>query len=143
MLLNISRLNLIRNKWHPTRYHRGTGGYLQATKNNTQPGQEKLGLVVSDIHPKTVWVNTETYNWVWRFHKAYRKKKKVWAHDEFNECRGGDLVRIKPLGYRLGPMKTHVVTRIIHKTWRDELALRGSDARHLNYVPEETEHAER
>ena len=58
----------------------------------------------------------------------------------------GDIVQVEPLGYRLGPMKTYLVSSILHKDARDEGSYRGSDTRHLNYVPigkEESDLAEK
>ena len=44
----------------------------------------------------------------------------------------GDVVRVQPLGYRLGPWKTYVLARVLHREPRDDqLAPRQSEARNL------------
>jgi small subunit ribosomal protein S17 len=57
--------------------------------------KERVGLVVSDAMDKTVTVSVETV----KEHALY-KKSMIWsrkykAHDEKNECRVGDRVRIR------------------------------------------------
>ncbi len=100
---------------------------------NKQPNDEMLGYVINDKHPKSIRVACDRYMWVMRYKKAFRYTKKVWAHDEFSEARLGDIVRVQPLGYRVGPMKTYVLKEIIHKEVR-EGTLRGSDTRNLALI---------
>merc|ERR1711957_694971 len=70
--------------------------------------------------------------WVMRYKKSFMYTKKIWAHDEHSECRLGDVVRVQPLGYRIGPWKTYVLSKILHREPRDDVvALRGSDERNL------------
>ena len=77
-------------------------------------------------------IGPKRYMWVMRYKKAFRFTKKVWAHDEHSECRVGDVVRVQPLGYRLGPWKTYVLARVLHREPRDdELAPRASESRNL------------
>ncbi len=61
-------------------------------KRNYRKGRE--GIVVSDKMEKTVVVLEETM----KFHKLYKKRLKVSkkhkAHDENNDCKVGDKVRI-------------------------------------------------
>jgi small subunit ribosomal protein S17 len=56
--------------------------------------KERIGTVVSDKMDKTVVVAVER----WKRHRIYRKAirltQKYKAHDEHNEARAGDLVRI-------------------------------------------------
>jgi small subunit ribosomal protein S17 len=70
--------------------------------------QELVGKVVSDKNEKTIVVLVETY----RNHPLYKKRtkssKKYYAHDEKNEAKIGDTVRI-------------VSTRPLSKTKRYEL----------------------
>ena len=42
---------------------RGTGGFVRATSKNHMPNNRKTGLVISDTHPKTVKVMTESYHY--------------------------------------------------------------------------------
>ena len=55
---------------------------------------ELIGKVVSDKTDKTIIVNVETY----KIHPLYKKRvkysKKYAAHDELNEAKIGDTVRI-------------------------------------------------
>jgi len=54
-----------------------------------------IGIVKSDKMDKTVVVSVE-YNKMHPLYKKYVKKtKKFKAHDENNECKEGDLVRIE------------------------------------------------
>merc|ERR1711865_701673 len=81
---------------------------------------------------KTIRVACDKYMWVMRYKKAFRYTKKVWTHDEHSDCRLGDVVRIQPLGYRIGPWKTYVLVKVMHREPRDDdVALRGSDERNL------------
>lgn len=58
------------------------------------PRREKVGLVVSNKMDKTVVVSVQDY----KPHPIYKKfivsTKKFKAHDEKNECKEGDKVRI-------------------------------------------------
>ena len=96
-----------------------------------------LGYVINDKHPKSIRVACDRYMYVMRYKKSFRYTKKVWAHDEFSESRLGDVVRVQPLGYRVGPLKTYVLKEIIHKETRDG-TLRGSDRRNLLLTEEES-----
>ena len=53
-----------------------------------------VGLVVSDKMDKTVVVRVERTVRHPRYGKVLRRRKKYKVHDEANECRVGDLVRI-------------------------------------------------
>lgn len=53
--------------------------------------------------------------YVVRYKKTFRMTKKVWAHDEQSQASLGDIVRIQPLGYRLGPWKTYTLAKLLHK----------------------------
>jgi small subunit ribosomal protein S17 len=56
--------------------------------------KEKVGLVVSDKMDKTVVVSVERKVAHALYKKIIKKRKKFYAHDEKNESRTGDLVRI-------------------------------------------------
>jgi small subunit ribosomal protein S17 len=56
--------------------------------------QEKLGTVVSSRMDKTVVVTVE-YTVMHRLYKRMQKRtSKFYAHDEANECKPGDRVRL-------------------------------------------------
>ena len=58
------------------------------------PRKEKVGVVVSNKMNKTVVVSVQSY----KPHPIYKKfivsTKKYMAHDELNECKEGDKVKI-------------------------------------------------
>lgn len=56
--------------------------------------REQIGKVVSDKMDKTIVVAVETYKKHKLYHKRIRYTKKFKAHDENNEARIGDTVRI-------------------------------------------------
>ena len=58
------------------------------------PRKEKVGLVVSDKMDKTVVVNVEDYKPHPKYKKFIISTKKYKAHDENNECKVGDKVKI-------------------------------------------------
>ncbi len=98
---------------------------------NKLPNFEMVGYVINDKHPKTVRVACDRYMYVMRYKKAFRYTKKVWAHDEKSECKLGDIIQIQPLGYRIGPWKTYVLSKVIHREAQGTGKLRGSDVRNL------------
>ncbi len=68
-------------------------------------GHRKIleGRVVSNKADKTIVVRIERHVQHPLYKKYYKKSKKVMAHDENNECRIGDLVRVaesRPLSRR-------------------------------------------
>jgi len=66
-----------------------------------------MGTVVSDKMDKTIVVNVETRMPHPLYGKIVRRSKRYMAHDEDNQCRVGDLVRI---------METRPISR--SKRWR-------------------------
>jgi len=72
-------------------------------------GQRKtrVGVVVSDKNDKTVVVKVETLVEHPLYKKRIKRTKKFHAHDENNECRVGDRVRI---------METRPLSKL--KRWR-------------------------
>ncbi|EER11506.1 conserved hypothetical protein [Perkinsus marinus ATCC 50983] len=92
--------------WHYKYWQRQTAGYLRTYMKNKMPGNEMIGFVVNDKHPKSVRVFCDRFMHVMRYKKTFRYTKKIWAHDENSECRLGDIVQVQPLGYRMGPLKT-------------------------------------
>lgn len=69
----------------------------------------RIGIVVGDAMDKTIIVNIQRQISHIKYGKIMRKNKKYYAHDEKNECKVGDRVRI-------------VETRPLSKTkrWRVE-----------------------
>lgn len=72
-------------------------------------GQRKvrIGTVVSNKMDKTITVRVETVIQHPLYKKVVRRSKKYMAHDENNECRPGDVVRI---------METRPLSK--NKCWR-------------------------
>ena len=54
----------------------------------------RVGIVVSDKMDKTIVVSAEDFVRHSLYGKAVKRTKKFKAHDEQNECRVGDKVRI-------------------------------------------------
>ena len=59
------------------------------------PKRVLQGTVVSDVNDKTVVVLVERRFIHPLYKKTVRRTKKYHAHDENNECRKGDVVRIE------------------------------------------------
>jgi len=77
--------------------------------------QEKVGVVTSNKMQKTVAVTVERQI-IDRFYKrVVRRSKTFLAHDEKNECRPGDSVRIQETR-PLSRQKRWRVVEIVHKT---------------------------
>ncbi len=64
---------------------------VQAVRGNRK---ERVGVVVSDVQEKTIVVKVERRTAHPRYHKIVKVSKKFTAHDEKNEARSGDTVRI-------------------------------------------------
>jgi small subunit ribosomal protein S17 len=56
--------------------------------------QERQGTVVSDAMDKTIVVKVDTIKTHRRYKKVIRQSKKFHAHDETNQAKVGDVVRI-------------------------------------------------
>ncbi len=54
----------------------------------------RVGVVVSDRMDKTVVVQVEDLRAHNLYRKVMRRRRRFQAHDEVNECRNGDRVRI-------------------------------------------------
>lgn len=76
--------------------------------------KEKIGLVVSDKMDKTVVVSVERRVAHPLYKKIIKKRKRFYAHDEKNESRTGDLVRIAETR-PLSKLKKWKVLEIIEK----------------------------
>jgi len=80
------------------------GGYKIMERNNRKV---RIGSIVSDKMDKTVVVAVEDFVRHPLYGKAVKRLRKFKAHDEKNECRVGDRVRI---------METRPVSK--DKRWR-------------------------
>lgn len=76
--------------------------------------KSRIGVVVSDKMDKTVVVAVESVTKHSLYKKIIRHTKKYKAHDEKNECRVGDKVRIEETR-PLSKEKHWRVTQIIEK----------------------------
>jgi small subunit ribosomal protein S17 len=78
-------------------------GPVQDPQSGRNSRKERVGLVVSDKPNKTVIVSVETLVRHPLYKKRVRSSKRFMAHDERNEARVGDTVRIietRPLSAR-------------------------------------------
>ena len=76
--------------------------------------KERVGLVISDKAEKTVTVRVETLVRHPRYKKRIRRSKKFMVHDEGNEARAGDTVRIietRPLSARKRWRLANIISR--------------------------------
>ena len=76
-------------------------------EERTSSRKVRVGSVVSDKMDKTIVVNVETRMPHPLYGKIVRRSQRYTAHDEENQCRIGDLVRI---------METRPISRT--KRWR-------------------------
>ena len=75
--------------------------------------KERIGLVVSDKPEKTAVVSVETLVPHPKYRKRVRRSKRFMVHDEQNEARVGDTVRIivtRPLSARKGWRLARIVS---------------------------------
>lgn len=85
-------------------------------ENRVRQNRRKVlqGRVVSDAGDKAVVVEVETRKQHPFFRKMVRRSKRFMAHDQNNECRVGDMVRImetRPLSKRKRWRLVEVVER--------------------------------
>ena len=83
-----------------------------------------VGRVVSDKMQKTVVVQVERTKRHPLYGKVIKVRKKFYAHDENNECRVGDLVRIVE-SRPLSRLKRWVVEEILERSERPEVEIRA------------------
>lgn len=67
---------------------------VTSTSVNRGRGREEVGVVLSDKMDKTVVVSVERASAHPLYRKVVRVRQKFVAHDEKNDCRAGDTVRI-------------------------------------------------
>ena len=78
--------------------------------------QEKVGVVTSNKMQKTVVVTVERQVTHAFYKRVVRRSKRFLAHDEKNECRVGDTVRIqetRPLSSRKRWRVVEIVTKAV------------------------------
>lgn len=84
--------------------------------NTSKKVKIRVGTVVSDKMDKTVTVLIERLVEHPLYHRVVKKRKKVFAHDEHNACKSGDIVRI---------IETRPLSR--HKRWKVEEILKRAE----------------
>ncbi len=88
---------------------------VQREKTGRGTRKERVGRVVSDKPEKTVVVSVETLVRHPKYKKRVRRSKRFMVHDERNEARVGDTVRIietRPLSARKRWRLTNIVSRV-------------------------------
>lgn len=80
-----------------------------------RPRTQKVGRVVSDKMDKTIVVAVDYVRRHPLYHKRITRTSKFHAHDEQNECREGDLVRIEETR-PLSKTKRWVVREILERS---------------------------
>jgi small subunit ribosomal protein S17 len=78
------------------------------------PRTQKVGRVVSDKMEKTVVVAVDYVRRHRLYHKRITRTSKFMAHDENNECKPGDLVRIEETA-PMSKNKRWVVREIVER----------------------------
>lgn len=89
-------------------------GPVQSSSSDRGSRKERVGLVVSDAPEKTVTVSVETLVQHPKYKKRVRRSKRFMVHDERNEARVGDTVRIietRPLSARKRWRLANVISR--------------------------------
>ena len=86
----------------------------EAADRRQTPRTQKIGRVVSDKMQKTVVVAVDSVHRHRLYHKRITRTSKFLAHDEHEECKPGDVVRIeetRPLSKR----KRWIVREIVER----------------------------
>jgi small subunit ribosomal protein S17 len=93
-----------------------TGGTTvdRSLASSQKPRTQKIGRVVSDKMDKTVVVSVDYVRRHRLYHKRITRTSKFMAHDERNECKPGDLVRIEETR-PLSKNKRWIVREIIER----------------------------
>ena len=76
--------------------------------------REMVGKVVSDVNDKTITVLVETYRMDKKYGKRVKYSKKYAAHDENNEAKIGETVRIAKTR-RLSKTKHYRLVKVVEK----------------------------
>ena len=67
---------------------------MTATENVRGNRKSRVGQVVSDVQDKTIVVEVERRTSHKRYKKVVKSRKRYAAHDETNQAKVGDVVRI-------------------------------------------------
>jgi small subunit ribosomal protein S17 len=89
-------------------------GKVQSPDSGRGSRKERVGMVVSDKPDKTVTVSVETLVRHPLYKKRVRRSKRFMVHDERNEARVGDTVRIietRPISARKRWRLANIVSR--------------------------------
>ncbi len=76
--------------------------------------QELIGKVVSDACDKTIIIELETYRKHPKYKKRVKKTKRYVAHDEKNEAKIGDIVKVVS-SRPLSKTKRYVLEQVVKK----------------------------
>ena len=106
-----------------------------ATSDNRK---QKTGRVVSDKMDKTVVVAVDYLRPHPLYRKTVRRTSKFYAHDENNECKIGDMVRIEETR-PLSKQKRWRVLEVVTKNRRESMNVLRPDV--INVVTDESEEA--
>ena len=101
--------------------------------------KQKIGRVVSDKMDKTVVVAVDYLRPHPLYRKTVRKTSKFYAHDENNECKVGDMVRIEETR-PLSRQKRWRVLEIVTKNRGESLNVLRPDV--INVVSDDTDTTE-
>jgi len=82
------------------------------TENKKSGRKEFVGKVISDKMDKTIVVAIERYVPHPLYKKRVKKTTKLYAHDEENKCKVGDIVRIRE-SRPLSKLKRWIVVEIL------------------------------
>jgi small subunit ribosomal protein S17 len=88
------------------------------TETSRRRRQEKLGIVIRDKMTKTVVVEVRRLVMDPLYHKYLRRRSRFMAHDEKDECKVGDRVRIE----ECRPLSRHkrwVVKEVVERASAD------------------------
>ena len=86
---------------------------IENTRGNRK---ERIGVVVSDVQDKTIVVRVDRRTPHPLYKKIVKVRKKFTAHDEKNEARKGDTVRIvetRPLSKNKSWRLTEIISRAV------------------------------
>ena len=89
---------------------------MQQEKNTRGLRKERIGIVTSDVQNKTLVVRVERKSQHPRYKKIVSKAKKYYVHDEKNDAKKGDTVRIA----EMRPMSKLKRWRLLEITNRGE-----------------------
>ena len=88
--------------------------------------KERVGVVVSDVQDKTIVVRVERRTAHPLYRKIVKVSKKFTAHDEKNEARKGDTVRIsetRPLSRNKRGRLIEIISRAVQEEHHDSEAI--------------------